>query len=131
MLILSKSLKRVTGFNGSFFSLALSAIAITIASCATEGSKEQVKEVQELADVNPYLMTKKDLGAEWPLNGVDQGVVKCLDGRVVLETDQATYALNGTAQSVAEDEGWIKVDEIQITGKDISPMIKKGLEQCE
>lgn len=80
----------------------------------------------------PNVFTKEKMGAEWPFREIEKIKVECVDGMYVVgKANGETYALNGTAKTVADEKGWIKSEEIHIVGKDIGPMIRLGLEMCE
>lgn len=90
----------------------------------------------------PGLVTRTDLGTEWPLT-VDYGVVACENknagGRALqiatfTSPDGTTYALNGTAKSHSDaaniDPIWTPDPDAQGLKIGIGPLIERALKLC-
>lgn len=79
--------------------------------------------------------TKQQMGDTWPFEQIESGIVYCHESGSVLfkGNNGRTYALNGQGKTYSKSHGnlWNSADEIQITGKDISPILDKGNEQCK
>lgn len=81
-------------------------------------------------------------GDTWPFT-FSEGVLDCPRGSAVVITpwpDGQTYALNGTASAMAEQEGWVPLEESgvwkdspepYIPKVSIGEMIRRGLELCQ
>lgn len=91
---------------------------------------------------NPGLVTKNDLGKEWPLT-VDYGVVNCESKEVggmalkiatLVAPDGKKYALNGTAKSHTEAADiqtvWAPDPELAGLKINMQPLIERALQRC-
>lgn len=82
-------------------------------------------------------ISKAELGDSWPLT-VDSGYLECWKSNAVLfHANGRTYAVNGTARGWRHTEGWRDIEEIWADdprpgyyGKDISPILDRGLSLC-
>ncbi len=84
-------------------------------------------------------------GDDWPFSA-DEGVIRCeiisSGSAVLLETEQGTFALNGTALGQVEQtdsRGWLDTREFQARDENgfflngvttVQELIKLGLENC-
>ncbi|HTJ50237.1 MAG TPA: DUF2511 domain-containing protein [Cyclobacteriaceae bacterium] len=57
------------------------------------------------------MIHRKDYGVDWPFT-VDQGTLKCISNSVVFIANGKTYAVNGTALSLASRNGYENMEEI-------------------
>lgn len=78
----------------------------------------------------PGYVSRAILGDDWPLT-VDEGVLTCTGsgglGAVTFTTGSTAYAVNGVA--VQRGAG-IDIAPILVAGKDISPVLERGLALC-
>lgn len=92
--------------------------------------------------LNPSRVSRSDFGDDWPFT-VETGLLRCEEipdtdvAAVIFGTDEAIYALNGTALARAEQRGWEPLDAIWAdssaipgTKKNIGPVIDLGLSLC-
>lgn len=81
---------------------------------------------------------RDDYGDDWPFT-VDDGTLACEDGLyVVFRHGDVTYSLNGTAQGVADEMGYVDIDPIWRADPGgvmpkvyIGDMVRMGLELCD
>lgn len=110
------------------FLMTAYAILMSVSSCAQSDSAKASESPQG------RLVTKADLGDEWPFT-VDSGYVDCPDGiSAIFRTGNAEYGLNGmaTSRGFAEPTPIRKVDPT-IPGAMVSigPMIELARQECK
>ena len=96
---------------------------------------------ESVEEQDPYFVTQEQYGDAWPFT-VNQGRVQCIPtgGGLRLALFQAkgkTYALNGTARSLAEEKGYTDIFEIWRDDPDfeglkvaITPILNLALAAC-
>jgi hypothetical protein len=130
--------------------LLLAAVGIVLipvmAQCSSGGddngnTSEAGDETSQQGPDAPGAMQVRaeEYGDAWPLT-IDEGVLSCDADRVVFTApDGAVYALNGLAETHADQEGWSDVDPIWADNPsdsggpklNIGPLIDDGLALCD
>lgn len=95
--------------------------------------KQDRGQAPELAP-NEAMMSKGELGKDWPLT-VEEGIVRCEGASEVYFTAEGrTYAVNGMAMTVSDlpeiDAIWADNPDIKGLKINIGPIIDRGLELC-
>lgn len=112
--------------------ITLATVGLALVGCGPSTDSAPKSE-----DARPQkgLMTREQLGKDWPLT-VDSVVVRC-DGQsvIVRAPDGTDYAVNGTAQTQHPDLPkidpiWAPDPDMQGLKIDIGPIIDKGLDLC-
>ncbi len=88
--------------------LLLIQIALGILSCSP--SKNNSDESNEISK-SERVIYRVDYGNEWPFT-VDKGVLKCTSNQVLFLANGKHYAINGSAQSSANSQGYSSLEEI-------------------
>lgn len=114
----------------------------TCAAATGASEPEQSKvEVPEGFKDDPGLVTREDLGDEWPLK-VDFGALDCrnitIDGQelqsVTLRVPHMQYAVNGTAKTHSPfpdiDEIWADNPDVAGLKINMGPFTERGLARC-
>lgn len=104
----------------------------TLASCG--GSRSDSAQ-EGGGSSNAALMSRDQLGSDWPLT-VDEGAVRCEGaGEVYFEATGQTYAVNGTAMGMSDlpdiDAIWADDPETPGLKINIGPIIDRGLKLCD
>ena len=121
----------------SFWKIGLAVIiivAIAYVQVARHTGGDAIED--RIGETEPGVaFAKKDMGEAWPFKGIESGVVYCFENKAVIfkANNGRTYALNGWGKTYSKSHGnlWNSSDEIQITGKDISPILSRGNELCK
>lgn len=78
----------------------------------------------------PGYVSRAVLGDDWPLT-VEDGTLACAGsdglGAVTFTTNGTAYAVNGIA---TQRSAGIDITPILVTGKDLSPLLARGLALC-
>lgn len=113
--------------------IVLVQIALGILSCSP--SKKSTDEGREVVKSEKTIY-KDEYGNEWPFT-VDKGVLKCSSNQVLFIVNGKHYAINGTAQSLAQSHGYSSLEEIwaydseeMTTRISIGRIIQDGLSLC-
>lgn len=82
-------------------------------------------------------ITAAELGEAWPLS-VAEGTLVCDDQAITFRAGGQTYAVNGTAKSRAQANGWRAIEDLSVptpdqgagTIKSLQPLVDRGLALC-
>ena len=120
--------------------LIIAAVGMSLRTPRGSGTRVIATTIPTRPRSDPASVTREQYGADWPFT-VAEGSVRCLlynsQHLALFEVDGTTYAMNGTARSVAGPRGYHDIDDIwlddpKIAGAkiSISPILTLALSVC-